>query len=102
MLRGSVNPLLEAEDMALDMLPGDVLPGHHQGGTLRSGTKLLLHRVPFQDTAPTSVYSRYYPWPLLLPASRRLMAFGWHLLDPPNRRGPPAGYSVPCLQCSRL
>ena len=38
MLRGSVNPFLEAEDMALDFLPGDVLPGHHQGGTLCFGT----------------------------------------------------------------
>ena len=37
MLRGSVHPLLEAEDMALDFLPGDVLPGHHQGGTLCFG-----------------------------------------------------------------
>ena len=37
-LRGSVNPLLEAEDMPLDFLPGDVLPGHHQGGTLCFGT----------------------------------------------------------------
>jgi hypothetical protein len=38
MLRGAVNPFLEAEDMALDTLPGDVLPGHHQGSTLCFGT----------------------------------------------------------------
>ena len=29
-----VNPLLEAEDMPMDFLPGDVLPGHLQGQAL--------------------------------------------------------------------
>jgi hypothetical protein len=29
-LRGLVNALLEAEDMPMDLLPGDVLPGRHQ------------------------------------------------------------------------
>ena len=37
-LRGSVNPLLEAEDMPLDFLPGDVLPGHRQGSALCFGS----------------------------------------------------------------
>jgi len=37
-LRGSVNPLLEAEDMPMDFLPWDVLPGHRQGTALRFGS----------------------------------------------------------------
>ena len=36
-LRGSVNPLLETEDMPVDLFPGDVLPGHHQGLALCVG-----------------------------------------------------------------
>jgi hypothetical protein len=29
--RGLVNSLLEAEDMSMDFLPWDALPGRHQG-----------------------------------------------------------------------
>jgi hypothetical protein len=29
-LRGLVNALLEAEDMPMDLFPGDVLPDRHQ------------------------------------------------------------------------
>src|SRR5574341_2069604 len=80
MLRGLVNPLLEAEDMALDFLPGDVLPGHHQGGTLCFGALPLTHRFTFQDTGPTSAYPKRYLWPWLLRASSSPGACGWHLL----------------------
>jgi hypothetical protein len=60
LLRGSVNPLLEVEDMPLHLLPGDVLPGHHQGRTLCFGTLPLTHRFTFQDTGPTSAYPGHY------------------------------------------
>jgi len=33
-LRGLVNSFLEVEDMPLDLLSGDVLPGRHQGLTI--------------------------------------------------------------------
>jgi hypothetical protein len=37
-LRGLVNSFLEAEDMPVNVLPGQVLPGHHQGLALCIGT----------------------------------------------------------------
>ena len=81
LLRGSVNPLLEAEDMALDVLPGDVLPGRHQGLALRCvGAWPLTHHGPFQGTGPTSAYPGHYPWPLLLRASSSPVVCGWYLL----------------------
>jgi hypothetical protein len=80
MLRGSVHPLLEAEDLALDVLPGQVLPGHHQGLALCFGALPLTHRCTFQDTGPTSAYPERYLWHLLLRASSSPIASGWHLL----------------------
>jgi hypothetical protein len=63
-LRGSVHSLLEAEDMALDLLPGDVLPGRHQGlAILCVGSLPLTHHCTFQDTGPTSAYPGHYSWP---------------------------------------
>ena len=96
MLRGSVHPFLEAEDMSVDFLPGDVLPGHHQGVALCFGTSPLTHRFTFRDTGPTSAYPERYPWPWLLRASYSHVAYDWHLLDEvtasPRATG---GYSVP-------
>jgi hypothetical protein len=60
--RGSVHPLLEAEDMALDCLPGDVLPGRHQGlAILCVGSWPLTHHGTFQDIGPTSAYPGHDP-----------------------------------------
>src|SRR5438105_3680962 len=56
------DPLLEAEDMPVDFLPGDVLPGHHQGLTLCFGALPLTHRFTFQNTGPTSAYPGCYSW----------------------------------------
>jgi len=66
--------------MPVDFLPGDVLPGHHQGRTLCCGAWPLTHRFPFHDTGPTSAYPERYPWPWLLRASSAPIASGWHLL----------------------
>jgi hypothetical protein len=66
--------------MALDFLPGQVLPGHHQGGTLRFGSLPLTHRFTFQDTGPTLAYPGRYSWRSLLRASSSPLASGWHLL----------------------
>jgi hypothetical protein len=55
-LRGSVNPLLEAEDMPMDFLPWNALPGHLQGQALSFGTLPLTHTFTFQDTGPMSAY----------------------------------------------
>ena len=80
MLRGSVNPFLKAEDMPVDFLPGDVLPGHHQGVALCFSTSPFTHRFTFRDTGPTSAYPEHYPWPWLLRASFSPIASGWRLL----------------------
>jgi hypothetical protein len=81
-LRGSVHPLLEAEDMALDFLPGDALPGRHQGlPILCVGSWPLTHHCTFQDTGPTSAYPGHCPWPRLLRASSSPTACGWPLLQ---------------------
>jgi hypothetical protein len=67
--------------MALDFLPGDVLPGRHQGlAILCVGSWPLTHHYTFQDTGPTSAYPGHYPWPWLLRASSSPTADGWHLL----------------------
>jgi hypothetical protein len=79
-LHGSVNPFLEAENMPLDFLPGDVLPGHRQGLALRFGSYPLTHHFTFQGTGPTSAYPGDYSWPWLLRASSSPTASGWHLL----------------------
>ena len=50
-LRGSVNPLLEAEDMPLDFLPWQVLPGHLQGQALCFGAWPLTHGFTFSIPA---------------------------------------------------
>src|SRR5262249_24300608 len=80
LLRGSVNPFLEAEDMALELLPRTVLPGHHQGLVLCFGAWPLTHGFTFQYTGPTSAYPGRYPRPWLLRASSSPGACGWHLL----------------------
>jgi hypothetical protein len=78
--RGSVQSLVEAEDMALDVLPGDVLPGRHQGlAILCVGSWPLTHHGPFQGTGPTSAYPGPDPWPWLLRASSSPAACGWRL-----------------------
>ena len=118
-LRGSVHPLLEAEDMPVDFLPGDVLPGHHQGGTLCFGALPLTHRFTLHATGPTSAYPERYLWPWLLRASSSPAASGWHLLrkvpgltegrwgflrspsplvEPLGRRYPPGFMTVPTGQ----
>ena len=76
----SVNPLLETENMPVDVLPGHVLPGHHQGLALCFGALPLTHGFTCQDTGPTSAYPEHYPWPWLLRASFSPIASGWHLL----------------------
>ena len=70
--------------MALDFLPGQVLPGRHQGGTLCFGSLPLTHHFPFQNTGPTSAYPGCYPRPWLFRASSSRVAYGWRLL----RKGP--------------
>jgi hypothetical protein len=79
-LRGSVPPLLEAEDMPVAFLPRNVLPGHHQGLALCFGSEPLTHGRTFQDTGPTSAYPGHDPWRLLLRASSSPVASGWHVL----------------------
>jgi hypothetical protein len=75
-----VNPLLEAEDMPVHLLPWHVLPGHHQGWTLCFGALPLTHGFTFHDTGPTSAYPECYLWPWLLRASSSPTACGGHLL----------------------
>jgi hypothetical protein len=76
-----VNPLLEAEDMPMDLRPWDLLPGHHQGlAILCFGSLPLTHRFTFQNTGPTSAYPGRYSWPWLLRASSSPPACGGHLL----------------------
>jgi len=77
----SVNPLLETENMPVDVLPGHVLPGHHQGLALCFGALPLTHGFTCQDTGPTSAYPGHYPWPWLLRASCSPIACSWHLLS---------------------
>jgi hypothetical protein len=50
-LRGSVNSFLEAEDMAVDFLPRDALPGHLQGDSLSFGALPLTHDFTFEHNA---------------------------------------------------
>ena len=53
--RGAVPSLVEAEDLALDLLPGAVWPGRHQGlASLCCGSWPLTHHGPLQGTGPTS------------------------------------------------
>jgi hypothetical protein len=79
--RGAVHALVEAEDMALDCLPGDVLPGRHQGlAILCVGSWPLTHHGTFQGTGPTSASPGHDPWPWLLRASSSPAAWGWRLL----------------------
>jgi hypothetical protein len=79
-LRGSVHSLLEAEDVPVDGLPGQVLPGHHQGLALCFGALPLTHHCTFQDTGPLSAYPGRYPRPWLLRPSLSPAASGWYLL----------------------
>jgi hypothetical protein len=64
----------------LDLLPGDVLPGRHQGLTLCIGSSSLTHGFTFQNTDPTSAYPGHYLRLWLLRASSSPVASGWHLL----------------------
>jgi len=66
--------------MAMDLLPRNVLPGHHQGLPLCFGALPLTHGFTFQHTGPTSAYPGRYPRPWLLRASSSPTASGWHLL----------------------
>lgn len=76
-----VHPLLEAEDMPVDFLPRDALPGHLQRASLRFGTVPLTPPFTFHDPGPTSAYPGHYPGPWLLRASSSRVAYGWHLLQ---------------------
>ena len=105
--------------MPVDVPPGDVLPGHHQGRTLCFGALPLTHRFTFQNTGSTSAYPGHYPRRLLLRASSSPAASGWHLLrkvtgltegrwgllrspsplvEPLGRRYPPGFVTVPTGQ----
>src|SRR6266540_923501 len=94
MLRGSVHPFLEAEDMPVDFFPGDVLPGHHQGGAL--------HRVSRQCRPVIGFGCRCLILCLLAPARQPLGAglkiiyhpqSGW-FEDTPLKGGTEAGYPL--------
>ena len=87
--------------MPVDFLPGDVLPGHHQGLTLCFGALPLTHRFTFQHTAPTSAYPGHYSRRLLLRGSSSPVASGWHLLSAVTAsERATGGYSVPRSHCS--
>jgi hypothetical protein len=64
----------------LDLLPGDVLPGRHQGLTLCIGSSPLTHGFTFQNTGPTSAYPGHYLRRWLLRVASSPAASGWHLL----------------------
>jgi hypothetical protein len=79
--RGAGHALVEAEDRALDVLPGDVLPGRHQGlAILCVGLWPRTHDGPLQDTGLTSASPGHDSWPWLLRASSSPTACGWRLL----------------------
>jgi hypothetical protein len=102
--RGSVRSFLEAEDMPLDLLPREVLPGHHQGlAILCVGSWPLTHGCPFPNTGPTSAYPGRYPWRWLLRASSSPVACGWPLLrEVTASQRAAGGSSVPrCHACLR-
>jgi hypothetical protein len=101
-LRGVVHALLEAEDLPLDLLPGDALPGRHQGLLLLCiGSEPRTHHFPLQHTGPTSAYPGCYPRPWRLRASCSPVAYGGHLRGEvtaaPRATG---GSSVPSCHCS--
>src|SRR5262245_18296649 len=122
--RGSVHSLVEAEDMALDFLPGDVLPGRYQGlAILCVGSWPLTHHGTFQGTGPMSAYPGHDPWPWLLqssffssilwlaptPGSDRLSERRWRFrrsqfpwLASAGRCYPPGFSAVHTGQCVRL
>lgn len=96
-LRGVVNALLEAEDMPMALLPGDVLPGRHQAlAILCCRSSPLTHRFPLQNPGPTSASPGHSSRPWLLRASCSPAVGGWHRLGnvtaSPRAAG---GYSVP-------
>src|SRR5919197_3081608 len=97
-----VHPLLEAEDMPMNLGPGDLLPGRRQAlSILRFGSLPLTHHFPFQPTAPTSAYPGHYPRRLLLRGSSSPVASGWHLLSAVTAsERATGGYSVPSSHCS--
>ena len=75
--RGAGPSLVEAEARPLAWLPGDVLPGRHQGlGSLWVGAWPRTHHGPLQDTGPTSASPGHYAWPWLLRASSSPTACG--------------------------
>ena len=84
-LRGSVHPLLEAADVPMDLRPGDVLPGRHQGRPLCVGSSPPPHGLTLQHTDPTSAYPGHDPRRWLLRASSSPAASGWHLLGEVTR-----------------
>jgi hypothetical protein len=68
-----------------DVLPGDGLPGHHQGLALCFGAWPLTHRFTLQHTGPTSASPGRSSWPGLLRASFSPTACGWPLLGEMTR-----------------
>jgi hypothetical protein len=77
--RGLAKPRLEAEDLPVDLPPGEVWPGHQQGHPLCVGAWPLTHRFTLHATGPTSAYPGHDPWPWLLRAASSPLASGWHL-----------------------
>jgi hypothetical protein len=78
--RGAVPPLVEAEALPLDCLPGDVVPGPRQGAALCFGSSPLTPRFPLQEPGPTSASPGCSSSPGLLRASSSPTASGWPLL----------------------
>jgi hypothetical protein len=95
--RGSGPSLVEAEAMALDWLPGDVVPGRHQGlAILCVGSWPLPYHGTFQGTGPTSASPGHSPWPWLLRVSSSPAAWGWRLRREVTAAQRAAdGYAVP-------
>jgi hypothetical protein len=95
--RGAVPSRVAAADMALDVLPGEVLPGRHQGRAIRCvGAWPLPHHGTLQDTGPTSAYPGHDPWLWLLRASSSPTACGGRLLrEVTTSQRAAGGYAVP-------
>ncbi len=101
-LRGLVHALVEAEDMPMDLLPGDGLPGRPQArALLGGGSSPRPPLFPVQHPGPTSAYPGRSSRHGLLRASCSPAVCGWHrrgeVTASPRAAGGSAGPSFPWL-----
>jgi len=96
---GSVNALLQLEDIPLDVGPGERVPSIHRCGCVRGHSMSTATRT-FTIHVAVSLSAYLGAFPRALASETIPLPLGIRLTPPPQRREPEGSYSVPGCRLS--